>query len=237
MKEIDSSELSEGNGQDGKPVYIAHQGKVFDVSESKLWKGGLHMKRHHAGKDLTTDIQGAPHGTEVLERYAQVAVLKKREVAERKIPEFLSRLLSRFPMLRRHPHPMTIHFPIVFMFSTTLFNLLYLLTGVLSFELTAFHCLGAGMLFTPAAMATGYYTWWLNYLAKPVRSVSIKKKVSVILLSTEIVVFLWRVAVPDILTAFSLASSIYLLLILSLLPLATVLGWFGAKLTFPIERD
>jgi predicted heme/steroid binding protein/uncharacterized membrane protein len=237
MKEIESRELSEGNGQDGKPVYIAHQGKVFDLSESKLWKGGLHMKRHHAGKDLTTDIQGAPHGTEVLERYPQVAVLKKGEVAERQIPEPLSRLLSRFPMLRRHPHPMTIHFPIVFMFSTTLFNLLYLLTGVRSFEQTALNCLGAGILFTPAAMATGYYTWWLNYLAKPVRSVSIKKRVSVLLLGTEIVAFLWRVTVPDILNTFSLASLVYLLLILSLLPLATVLGWFGAQLTFPIERD
>lgn len=237
MKEIDSRELSEGNGQDGKPVYIAHQGKVFDVSQSKLWKGGLHMKRHHAGKDLTTDIQSAPHGTEVLERYPQVAVLKKGKGAEREIPESLSRLLSRFPMLRRHPHPMTIHFPIVFMFSTTLFNLLYLLTGVRSFELTALNCLGAGILFTPAAMATGYYTWWLNYLAKPVRPVTIKKRVSVILLSTEIVVFLWRVTVPDILNVFGLASLVYSLLVFSLLPLATVIGWFGAQLTFPIERD
>ena len=237
MKEIDSRELSEGNGQDGKPVYIAHQGKVFDVSESKLWEGGLHMKRHHAGKDLTTDIQSAPHGTEVLERYPQAAVLKKGEAAEREIPESLSRLLSRFPMLRRHPHPMTIHFPIVFMFSTTLFNLLYLLTGVRSFELTAFNCLGAGLLFTPAAMATGYYTWWLNYLAKPVRPVTIKKRVSVILLSTEIVVFLWRVTVPDILNVFGLASLVYSLLVFSLLPLAAVIGWFGAQLTFPIERD
>ena len=237
MKAIDSRELSEGNGQEGKPVYIAHQGKVFDVSESKLWKGGLHMKRHHAGKDLTTEFQGAPHGTEVLERYPQVAVLTKRETAEREIPASLSRLLARFPMLRRHPHPMTIHFPIVFMFSSTLFTVLYLLTGVRSFELTAVHCLGAGILFTPVAMATGYYTWWLNYLAKPVRSVSIKKKVAVILLGTELVAFLWRVAVPDILKAFSLAGLAYSLLIFSLLPLATVLGWFGAQLTFPIERD
>ncbi len=237
MKEIDSREMSAHNGQDGKPIYIAHQGKVFDVSESKLWKGGLHMKRHHAGKDLTTDIQGAPHGTEVLERYPQVAVLKKGEGAEREIPESLSRLLSRFPMLRRHPHPMTIHFPIVFMFSTTLFNLLYLLTGVRSFELTALNCLGAGILFTPLAMATGYYTWWLNYLAKPVRPVAIKKKVSVILFCTEIVAFLWRITVPELLKAFSLASLIYSLLILSLLPLAAVIGWFGAQLTFPLERD
>jgi predicted heme/steroid binding protein/uncharacterized membrane protein len=237
MKEIDSGEMSTNDGQAGKPVYIAHQGRVFDVSESKLWKGGLHMKRHHAGKDLTSAIQAAPHGTEVLERYPQVAVLKKREVTEREIPEALSRLLSRFPMLRRHPHPMTIHFPIVFMFATTLFTVLYLLTGVRSFELTAVHCLGAGMLFTPLAMASGYYTWWLNYLAKPVRAVSIKKKVSVILFSTEIAAFLWRITVPEILNAFSLSSLVYSLLILSLLPLVTIIGWFGAQLTFPLERD
>ena len=237
MKEIDSRELSEGNGQDGKPVYIAHQGKVFDVSESKLWKGGLHMKRHRAGKDLSTELQAAPHGTEVLERYPQVAVLKKEVFPKREIPKALSRLLLRVPMLRRHPHPMTIHFPIVFMFAVPLFTLFYLFTGNRAFELTAFHCLGVGIFFTPVAIGTGYYTWWLNYLAKPIRPVSIKKKVSVTLLMIEIAAFLWRIKVPGVLESVSLSSLIYLVLIFSLFPLVTVIGWFGARLTFPIERD
>ena len=61
MKEFNLEELSEFNGENGKPVYIAHQDKVIDVSDSKLWKAGVHMKRHHGGSDLTTDIQGAPH--------------------------------------------------------------------------------------------------------------------------------------------------------------------------------
>ena len=132
---------------------------------------------------------------------------------------------------------MTIHFPIVFMFSTTLFNLLYLLTGVRSFELTALNCLGAGILFTPAAMATGYYTWWLNYQARPVRPVTIKKRVSVILLGTEIVVFLWRAHMSGYPECFQFGQSGLFAAGLFLLPLATVIGWFGAQLTFPIERD
>jgi predicted heme/steroid binding protein/uncharacterized membrane protein len=237
MKKIDSEELSKCNGKDGSPVYIAHRGKVYDVSESKLWKTGLHMKRHAAGKDLTTDIQAAPHGPEVLERYSQVGVLEKVAALERNIPKSLSRLHSRFPMLRRHPHPMTVHFPIVFMFSTTMFNILYFFTGARSFELTALNCLGAGILFTPLVMGTGYYTWWVNYMARPLRPVSIKKKVSSILLAVEIAAFIWRMQVPGILDSFSVSSVIYSLLVLSLLPLVTVIGWFGAKLTFPIERD
>ncbi|MBI5583160.1 MAG: cytochrome b5, partial [Deltaproteobacteria bacterium] len=183
------------------------------------------------------DIESAPHGPEVLERYPQVAVLKKKSRPEREVPKYLGRVLSRFPILRRHPHPMTIHFPIVFMFSTTLFNILYLLTGIRSFEVTALHCLGAGILLTPVAMATGYLTWWLNYLARPIPAVAIKKKTSVILFGTEIIAFLWRVTVPDILQTFSPAGLIYALLIFSLLPLVSVIGWFGAQLTFPPERD
>ncbi|NIV98944.1 cytochrome b5, partial [Candidatus Saccharibacteria bacterium] len=64
---------------------------------------------------MTADIQGAPHEPDVLERYPQVGTLKKEkaEVAELEIPRPLAWLLEKVPMLRRHPHPMTVHFPIV----------------------------------------------------------------------------------------------------------------------------
>jgi predicted heme/steroid binding protein/uncharacterized membrane protein len=237
MKEFDSKELETYNGQDGKAVYVAHEGRIIDVTNSKLWKGGLHMKRHHAGRDMTTEIKAAPHGADVLERYPQVGVIKREDMADRRIPKPLARLLARIPMLRRHPHPMTVHFPIVFMFSATMFNVLYLITGVAAFEATALHCLGGGILFTPVAILTGLYTWWLNYQARPVKAVKIKQTVSLILFAAEIVAFIWRILVPDILTTFRPASAIYLAIILSLLPLVTIIGWFGAKLTFPIEGE
>ena len=239
MQEFDVTELEKFDGSNGRPVYVAHKGKVFDVSNSKLWKNGLHMKRHRAGNDLTIDIQGAPHEPDVLERYPQIGTLKKEstQAAELEIPGPLALLLEKVPMLRRHPHPMTVHFPIVFSFSTTIFNILYLITGIKSLEITALHSLGAGILFTVVAIVTGLYTWWLNYMAKPLKAVKVKLPLSIILLVTQIIAFVWRLKVPNVIDSIQGANIIYLLLVLSFFPMVVVMGWFGAFLTFPVEHD
>lgn len=237
MKRFTEEELTEYNGKNGKPVYIAHEGKVYDVSESKLWKTGLHMKRHDSGRDLTMDIQAAPHEPEVLERFPEVGELVKADVIEPKMPALLSRLMKKYPMLRRHPHPMTVHFPIVFMISTAVFNILYLVTGVQAFETTAFHCLGGGVLFTLVAGTTGYYTWWMNYMSQPMRAVIIKKRVVVVLFLAAAAAFVWRAMVPDIMNMNGFGRIVYFLLTLSLFLLVTIIGWFGASLTFPTEKS
>jgi len=236
MQEFDIAELEKFDGNNGRPVYVAHKGKVYDVSNSKLWENGLHMKRHHAGNDLTVDIQGAPHEPDVLERYPQVGILKK-EVMELEIPQPLAWLLGKVPMLRRHPHPMTVHFPIVFSFSTTIFNILYLVTGIKSLEITALHCLGAGILFTAVAIATGLYTWWINYMLKPLKAVKVKMPLSITLLVAQIIAFVWRIKVPDVIDSIQGINIIYFLLVLSFFPMVVVIGWFGAFLTFPVEKD
>ena len=237
MKEFDPQELNEYDGQDGKPTYVVHGGKVYDVSESKLWKGGMHMRRHNAGTDLTTDIQAAPHGPEVLERYPQVGILKKEKAPEVKMPGFAAWLLEKNPFFRRHPHPMTVHFPIVFFLSNPVFNILFLLTGEPSFETTALHCLAGGILFGVVAIATGLFTWWYNYMAKMMKPIAIKIPLSVALIVIAIVVFVWRLADPTVMTDPRGANTVYVFLVLSFVPLVSVIGWFGATMTFPIEKE
>ncbi len=132
---------------------------------------------------------------------------------------------------------MTVHFPIVFMLSTTVFNLLYLITGERSFETTALHCLGAGIIFLCVAISTGLYTWWLNYFAKMLRPVQIKIPLSLTMLATAVIIFLWRIVVPDVLDTFSGLNIIYLLLVLSLSVQVTIIGWNGVSMTFPVEKE
>ncbi len=99
------------------------------------------------------------------------------------------------------------------------------------------HSLGAGILFTVVAIVTGLYTWWLNYMAKPLRAVNIKITFALILLTVQIITFIWRLKVPQVMESIQGANIIYLLLILSLFPIVVVIGWFGAFLTFPVEHD
>jgi hypothetical protein len=51
-----------------------------------------------------------------------------------------------------------------------------------------------------------------------------------------ILAFIYRVLNPDLLIYFSGGSVLYLLLVFSLIPIVTVVGWFGATLTFPVEK-
>jgi predicted heme/steroid binding protein/uncharacterized membrane protein len=237
MKEFSPEELTEYNGQDGKPTYVAHGGKVYDVSESKLWKSGIHMRRHNAGTDLTTDIQAAPHGVELLDRYPQIGTLTKEDTPEVKLPKFAAFLLEKNPFFRRHPHPMTVHFPIVFFLSNPFFNILYLLTGVSSFEITAFHCLVGGILMGAVAIVTGYFTWWYNYMAKMMKPIAIKIPLSVVLMVVAIVILVWRLVNPTVMTDPQGANPVYLFLVLSLAPIVSIMGWFGATMTFPVENE
>jgi predicted heme/steroid binding protein len=61
-------ELQRYNGERGQPVYLAHAGVVYDVSDCPKWRTGLHEQLHFAGFDLTSELPDAPHGQEVFTR-------------------------------------------------------------------------------------------------------------------------------------------------------------------------
>ena len=74
-RKITQDELAQNNGTNGKPAYIAFHGKVYDVSASAMWLEGDHMGAHQAGKDLTNEIELAPHREETLQRVKLVGEL------------------------------------------------------------------------------------------------------------------------------------------------------------------
>jgi predicted heme/steroid binding protein len=61
MKDFSAEELAAFDGRDGRPVYVAYKGMVYDVSESSMWGGGDHEGVHTAGHDLTAEHDDAPH--------------------------------------------------------------------------------------------------------------------------------------------------------------------------------
>jgi predicted heme/steroid binding protein len=76
MKQFTKEELARCNGQGGAPVYVAYQGKVYDVSGSDQWQGGDHQGLHTAGAELTASLDDeAPHGAEVFEGFPVVGTL------------------------------------------------------------------------------------------------------------------------------------------------------------------
>jgi predicted heme/steroid binding protein/uncharacterized membrane protein len=235
MKEMGGEDLKRMNGKDGNPVCVAFQGKVYDVSQSDLWKTGTHMGRHASGQDLTKEIEAAPHGPEVLEKFPQVGTLKEAapSVRAKPLPRFLQKAFDRYPLLRRQPHPMTVHFPIAFLMATPLFLILFALTRNNSFETTSFYMLCLGALGSAAAMATGFFAWWVNYGAIPTTYIKYKILLSILLLTVAGFLVIWRFVDPVILTQWGNLWWVYAILIFSLVPLVTLLGHLGGKMVFP----
>ncbi|HVO39696.1 MAG TPA: DUF2231 domain-containing protein [Spirochaetia bacterium] len=245
-------ELKRCNGQNGAPIYVAFEGRVIDVTASRFWRGGVHMKRHAAGADLSAEMPRAPHDASVLERFPQVGILAPAAAeAEQQpagpraegprapggVPAWLEVFLQKHPFFRRHPHPMTVHFPIVFMMFAPLFIILFLATGFSGFEITALNCLAAGVLFCLVVIPTGLLTWWLNYGAAPLPPVTIKIVVSCAMLADGLGAFIWRLADPSVITRPGSPSVPWLLLVFLLLPMVVIVAWFGATLTFPLRRE
>jgi predicted heme/steroid binding protein/uncharacterized membrane protein len=231
MREFTPEELAGFNGKEGRPVYVAFQGRVYDVSQSRLWSRGSHMNRHPSGKDLSGEITAAPHGPEVFGRYPQVGFLKEGPPEELKhLPVFLQNLLLQFPMARRHPHPMIVHFPIAFLMAASLFALLHLLFKKPQLETYSFYLLVLGAVASPFAMATGLLTWWINYRLKLSHFVKRKIELSVLLLLLEIVLIVWRGSGSEISNPF------YFIMVVLLAPVVGLLGYYGGQMTFPTQQ-
>ena len=70
-------QLAHFDGKEGRPAYIAYKGIIYNVTQGRLWKNGLHVMKHGAGHDLTDMLKSAPHGEEKVLAMPQVGTLAK----------------------------------------------------------------------------------------------------------------------------------------------------------------
>lgn len=70
-------DLSEYDGQDGNPAYVAVDGVVYDVTDNEAWENGEHAGQQLAGTDATEVILESPHGESVLEDLEVVGTLEQ----------------------------------------------------------------------------------------------------------------------------------------------------------------
>ena len=69
------SQLALRNGQDRPQIWVAYRGLIYDVTESRLWKNGMHYE-HWAGQDLTEELADAPHNENVFDKFKAIGFLK-----------------------------------------------------------------------------------------------------------------------------------------------------------------
>jgi len=77
-------ELSRFDGGEKRPAYVAYKEKIYDVSSSKLWVEGNHVRKHLAGYDLTEALKTAPHGEEKVLQMPQMGELISSEIKTQK---------------------------------------------------------------------------------------------------------------------------------------------------------
>ncbi|WP_243109374.1 cytochrome b5 domain-containing protein [Anaerophilus nitritogenes] len=77
QKEFTIEELSQYDGSNAKPAYVAVNGIVYDLSIEATWGGGTHFGLY-AGKDLTNQFMSC-HGNkqEILRNLPKVGILRK----------------------------------------------------------------------------------------------------------------------------------------------------------------
>ncbi|MDF2677785.1 MAG: hypothetical protein K0Q97_2112 [Bacillota bacterium] len=78
IKQFTIEELSQYDGSNGKPAYVAVNGIVYDVSIEATWGGGTHFSMY-AGQDLSAQFNGCHGGRiEILRNLPRVGFLISR---------------------------------------------------------------------------------------------------------------------------------------------------------------
>lgn len=68
------AQLALRNGHDQDEIWVAYNGYIYDMTNSRLWRNGRHYE-HWAGQDLTDELTNAPHTERVFDRFVPIGIL------------------------------------------------------------------------------------------------------------------------------------------------------------------
>ena len=229
-------ELKQFDGKEGRPAYIAYEGKVYDVTASKLWRNGVHVRQHSAGEELTSAMPAAPHDASVMEKVTLIGVVvaPAEPVVEPVIP-----LPFRWS-LDNHWHTILTHFPTALGAVAPFFALASLLfigkPLYATLQQVALCNLVICALASVPTLLTGWLSWYYNYKARMNTIYWMKWSFSIglILLSTATLLTWWFGLGHQLAPAPAGAAYwAYMAMLVLHAPVVVVLGHYGGKIVYP----
>lgn len=232
MEKFAREDLQHFDGKGGRSAYVAIDGKVYDLSLSGFWQGGEHMGRHDAGCDLTEALAGAPHGREVLERVAQIGVVKEDAGVSEDAPSATKQPPPAWALklLRMHPHPISVHFPQALFTLAPVFLVLFYVFKNPDFERTCFFLAIAGWITAFPAFATGLFHWIFKH-GKSTKGLYVFKLAMSAVLIVYGAVVIYLHATRGVL-APEPVDVLMLVLYVLVLPAIVAIGHAGGKIVF-----
>jgi predicted heme/steroid binding protein/CheY-like chemotaxis protein/uncharacterized membrane protein len=221
-KPFTASELGRCDGRDGRPAGFAYKGKVYDATNSRLWKNGRHGAVHVAGSDLTESLAKAPHGEDVLSRLPILGFLVAEETFGRK----WLRLIDRF-----HPHATLVHLTIGYTAAAPFSFLAWIISGRPVFDGIASFLLVLGLATVPLSFLTGVISWIVNYETRAARAFSLKFALGIVLFMMLLGTYLWRHADPETVLSRP-ACYLYLAALLAQSILAFAADFYGKRIVY-----
>jgi predicted heme/steroid binding protein/uncharacterized membrane protein len=221
-KQFTIAELSRYDGKEGRPIYIAFKGKVYDASNSHLWKSGSHGSGHPAGTDLTEAIAKAPHSEDVLARLPILGYLAKKEALSQQ-------LLRRINSV--HPHATLVHLSIAYTIAAPFTFIGWMFSRREVFDEITLILLILALATVPLSFFSGVISWIVNYETKASRAFNLKFALGILLFLTIMGTFILRITGPAV--VLSAPGSYYFLAILLIqLGLALITDFYGKRIVY-----
>ena len=135
-------------------------------------------------------------------------------------------------MLKHHAHPIATHIPNGVLPISFVFIVLALISGSTSLSTAAFCNIIMVVLTTPFVIFSGYVEWQHRYKGIMTNPFKLKIACAVIVAAGTLLMAIWWIASPDILSVSSAGRTFFIFISLVTLAAAGIAGLIGGKLVF-----